>query len=168
MVDGVKVEDNTYQWSVQDSQEDEQVSIWAVRRKLLEAYFVLFSLLFTALTGVALWLESTPVSNSRQLTEVLTAAMGFASARVLWLASFSIISVEVGNVIVEYLIVDRYKRGKKVGIEEGKKAGIKEGKAGERSRWQTWYERMQAAQREGRAFDEPPPGDGEQENGLPD
>ena len=94
--------------------------------------------------------------------------MGFASARVLWLASFSIISVEVGNVIVEYLIVDRYKRGKKVGIEEGKKAGIKEGKAGERSRWQTWYERMQAAQREGRAFDEPPPGDGEQENGLPD
>ena len=59
--------------------------------------------------------------------------------------------------IVEYLIVDRYKRGKSEGIKEG----IKEGAKGERSKWQAWYERQQAAQREGRPFDEPLPGVGE-------
>ena len=53
--------------------------------------------------------------------------------------------------IVEYWIVDRYKRGKR--------DGLKEGETGERSRWRAWYERMQAAQREGRPFDEPPPGE---------
>lgn len=74
-------------------------------------------------------------------------AMGLASERILWLAAYSIITVEVGNMIVEYLIVDRFKRGKKVGEQ------------GERQKWQAWYERMRAAQREGRQFDEPPPGD---------
>ncbi|MDE2780713.1 MAG: hypothetical protein OXI91_13710 [Chloroflexota bacterium] len=58
------------------------------------------------------------------------------------MAAFSIIAVEVGNVIVEYLIVDRFRRGQKA----------------ERQKWQAWYQRMQAAQREGKAFDEPPPG----------
>lgn len=61
--------------------------------------------------------------------------------------------------MVEYLIVDRYKRGKSEGIKEG----IKEGAKGERSKWQAWYERQQAAQREGRTFDERPPGIGETE-----
>ena len=73
------------------------------------------------------------------------AATGLASGRILWLAAFSIITVEVCNVIVEYLIVDRYKRGKKEADQK----------------WRAWYERIQAAQREGRPFDEPPPSEGE-------
>ena len=44
--------------------------------------------------------------------------------------------------IVEYFLMERYKRGQKT----------------ERKKWQHWYERMQTAQREGRPFDEPPPG----------
>ena len=87
--------------------------------------------------------------------------MGLASGRMLWLAAFSIITVEVSNVIVEYLIVDRYKQGKSEGIREGIKEGIREGAKGERSKWQAWYERQQAAQREGLPFDEPPPGMGD-------
>ena len=63
--------------------------------------------------------------------------------------------------IVEYWIVDRYKRGKRDGLKEGEtgEEGGLEGETGERSRWRAWYERMQAAQREGRPFDEPPPGE---------
>ena len=53
--------------------------------------------------------------------------MGMASGRMLWLAAFSIITVEVSNVIVEYLIVDRYKRGKSEGIREGIKRRSKRG-----------------------------------------
>ena len=133
---------------------DEQVSIWAVRRKLFAAYFITFSLLFALISGIAAWLSWSPVFNVRDAAELAMTAMGLASGRVLWLAAFSIITVEVSNVIVEYLIVDRYKRGKSEGIKEGVK--------GERSKWQAWYERQQAAQREGLPFDEPPPGFGDE------
>ena len=102
----------------------------------------MFSLLFLLVSGIAAWLSYNPVVNFRDATELAMTAMGMASGRILWLAAFSIITVEVGNVIVEYLIVDRFKRGQKA----------------ERKKWQEWYERMQAAKREGRPFDEPPPG----------
>jgi len=119
-----------------------QISIWSVRRSLFASYFVTFSLLFVLLSGIAAWLTYMPVYGVRDAAELVTAAMGLASGRILWLAAFSIIAVEVGNVIVEYLIVDRFRRGQKA----------------ERQKWQAWYQRMQAAQREGKAFDEPPPG----------
>ena len=129
-----------------NAEAEEQVSIWGIRRKLLKGYFVTFSALFLLVSGVAAWLTYTPITSIKGTAELAMSAMGLASERILWLAAFSIITVEVGNMIAEYLIVDRYKRAKKAGEE------------GERSRWQAWYERMQAAQREGRPFDEPPPG----------
>ncbi len=142
----IRQEDNTLS--------EGQISIWSVRRRLFISYFGMFSLLFVLVTGIAAWLSYTPVYDVRSAAELAMSAMGMASGRILWLAAFSIITVEVGNVIVEYLIVDRYKRGKSEGIKEG----IKEGAKGERSKWQAWYERQQTAQREGRSFDEPPPG----------
>ena len=121
---------------------DEQVSIWSVRRRLFISYFVTFSLLFVLLSGIAAWLSYIPVYDIRDGMELAMNATGLASGRILWLAAFSIISVEVGNVIVEYWLVERYKRGKRE----------------TQAKWQAWYDRMQAAQREGRPFDEPPPG----------
>ena len=144
----VRQEENTHS--------DDQVSIWSIRRKLFVAYFWVFALLFVMVTAIAAWLEYSQVTNVKQIAELVMAAMGVASGRVLWLAAFAIISVEVGNMIVEYWLVERYKRGKKEGREEGIKEGIKENQ----KKWQAWYEHMQAAQREGRPFDEPPPGDG--------
>ena len=125
---------------------DEQVSIWSVRRGLFISYFAMFSLLFGLVSGLAAWISYIPVYDVRDAAELAMNAMGLASGRILWLAAFSIITVEVGNLIVEYLIVDRYQRGQKK----------------ERKRWLAWYERMQAAQQEGRPFDEPPPGMGEE------
>lgn len=133
-----------------NAEAEEQVSIWGIRRKLLKGYFVTFSASFLLVSGVAAWLTYTPITGIKGTAELAMSAMGLASERILWLAAFSIITVEVGNMIVEYLIVDRYNKAKK--------DGFKEGEAGERSRWQAWYERMQAAQQEGRPFDEPPPG----------
>ena len=125
---------------------DEQVSIWSVRRRLFISYFIVFSLLFVLVSGIAAWLSYIPVINIRDTAELAMAAVGLASGRILWLAAFSIITVEVGNVIVEYLIVDRYKRG------------LSRGRKETNEKWQDWYDRMQSAQREGRPFDEPPPG----------
>ena len=125
---------------------DEQVSIWAVQRKLFDTYFVTFSLLFVLVSGIAAWLTYAPIAGVRDASELAMTAVGLASGRILWLAAFSIISVEVGNMIVEYLIVDRFNKGKRAGEKQNQ------------ARWQAWYERMQVAQREGRPFDEPPPG----------
>jgi len=139
---------------------DNQISIWSVRRRLFISYFIMFGLLFVLLSGIAVWLSYIPVYRVRDAVELAMTAIGLASGRILWLAAFSIIAVEVGNVIVEYLIVDRYKRGKEEGKELGIEQGIREGIKENQKKWQAWYERMQAAQREGRPFDEPPPGTG--------
>ena len=51
------MEESHDNWDSEDGQAEEQVTIWAVRRKLFAAYFWLFSLLFTGVSGVAVWLE---------------------------------------------------------------------------------------------------------------
>ena len=48
---------------------------------------------------------------------------------------------------------ERYEAGRRKGIEEGREKGREEV---ERA-WLAWYERMRAAQAEGKPFDEPPP-----------
>ena len=47
--------------------------------------------------------------------------------------------------------------GKAQGKAEGRAVGRAEGRVEIDQEWRAWYERMQAAQREGRAFSEPPP-----------
>lgn len=86
-------------------------------------YLVTFSVLFLLLSGIAVWLSYAPIHNVRDVAELAMSAIGLASSRVLWLAAYSIITVAVGNMIVEYLVVDRYKRGKSEGIREGVKGG---------------------------------------------
>ena len=107
---------------------DEQISVWSVRRRLFAGYFVTFSLLFVLVSGLAAWLSYTPIYDVRDAADLAMTAMGMASGRTLWLAAFSIIAVEVSNVIVEYLIVDRYKRGKSEGVKEGRASKWKESK----------------------------------------
>ena len=48
---------------------------------------------------------------------------------------------------------------------EGAAEGEARGASQEYREWRAWYERMQAAQREGRPFDEPPPSPPESRNG---
>ena len=51
------------------------------------------------------------------------------------------------------------------GRAEGAAEGVAQGRAKSHAEWRAWYERMQAAQREGRPFDEPPPPPPENRNG---
>ena len=48
--------------------------------------------------------------------------------------------------------------GRQEGRVEGRQEGRVEGRVEGHREWQAWYERQQAALREGRPFDEPPPG----------
>lgn len=190
---------------------DELITVWGVRRRLVKAYFWLFSLLFILISGASWWLEWTSAAAGTGWATVLMAAMGVAGGWVIWLAAFSIISVEVVYVIAEYIIVDRYRRGFAKGAEgieqvhqaaeQAKQTAAQALAIAEQSQqdaaqaqqeaeqakqelarirqeaelakqeaeraeyenrwllhqWQSWYERQQAALRDGRPFTEPPP-----------
>ena len=63
--------------------------------------------------------------------------------------------------------------GRELGLAEGLAEGLDKGRAErekERREAMAWYERLEAARRDGRAFDEPPPfieANGRSDNGRP-
>ena len=52
----------------------------------------------------------------------------------------------------------RVDRAREEGREEGLEEGLEQGRAAEREQWSEWLARKETAEREGRPFDEPPPG----------
>ena len=62
-------------------------------------------------------------------------------------------------------IREEMKRARADAIAEGEARGEARGESRSHAEWRAWYERMQAAQREGRPFDEPPPSPPESRNG---
>ena len=158
----------------QNIENEELVTVWGVRRKLVGAYFWLFSLLFTLVSGAVAWREWANAAAGTYIVDILLAALGVASGKVLWLAAFSIITVEVGYMIAEHYIVNRYKKGLSKGRSEGLSKGrseglskgLSKGRQDQHQQWLAWYERQQTAQREGRPFTEPPPAGPQGENGI--
>ena len=57
------------------------------------------------------------------------------------------------------LIPRRIEQLKDLGRKEGRREGRKEGRREERRKWMAWNERRMSAEKEGRLFNEPPPGD---------
>ena len=55
--------------------------------------------------------------------------------------------------LVEQYLKARYYKG----VERGMEVGEEKGRQELQQQWLAWLERQQAAQREGRPFDEPPP-----------
>ena len=56
--------------------------------------------------------------------------------------------------------------GRQEGIVAGRQEGIAAGRQERDREWLAWYERLQAAQRDGRPFTEPPPVEPEDGNGA--
>ena len=50
-------------------------------------------------------------------------------------------------------------RGRAEGVSEGLSQGISQGVAKSNAEWRAWLERKEAAEAQGRVFDEPPPDD---------
>ena len=72
--------------------------------------------------------------------------------------------------IAEHYIVNRYKKGllkgRSEGLSKGRSEGLSKGRQDQHQQWLAWYERQQAAHREGRPFTEPPPAEPQGENGI--
>lgn len=63
----------------------------------------------------------------------------------------------VADVFREQLRLSSERR-RRLRYEEAFREGYEEGRRRERARWQAWLARMEAAERQNRPFDEPPPG----------
>ena len=63
------------------------------------------------------------------------------------------------------LIPRRIKQLKDEGRQEGHQEGRQEGHQESHQEWMAWYERQQAALRDGRPFTEPPPAGPQAKNG---
>ena len=56
------------------------------------------------------------------------------------------------------MVADVFREQLRLGRERRREENRERGRREERARWQAWLARMEAAEREDRPFDEPPPG----------
>ena len=122
-------------------------SIWSIPRHLRRWYAGVFILQYFSFLGLTIWEKVQQQQLGADLAEmVLTANRGMGPHIPNIVASAYVI-VE-GIMLAEWLREWDQRR-----VERAEKRG----QDTERQLWQAWYERYQAALKEGRPFDEPPP-----------
>ena len=125
-----------------------------IRAVRIGIYLIAFAAVIGFAAAIA-WLSiivAPMESKQRGLTMLAIALGGLAVAGgVVYLAEKLIyLAKEVAFMVARY-IVEKYEKHRY-------EAGMEAGRDEERQYWQAWYERQQAALRDGRPFDEPPPG----------
>ncbi len=110
-------------------------------------YLVLSVVIALSVSGWILWYEIA-VEDADSLPATIT-AIGHGVSAAVAVAIFTLAGWEVIMVIA--------KRLREREAERLRQEGIQEGRQEEEDKWVAWLERMRAAQKEGRVFDEPAP-----------
>ena len=131
-------------------------AIWSVREGTRTAYVVVFTLLFG--TGMGLTVAAGGGDPDRTLLQTVVAYWNMASGMAIAAAAGSMLAVEPGGSIMVLLdrALDARDARRKAYREEGR-AEERAEREKERREATAWYERMEAARRDGTPFDEPPP-----------
>ena len=128
----------------------------------VERYWGVYYLIYVVSVAIFLGLQWASLNRDNYIY-LLAAIFGAA----VGIALLSGIFVEgVGRMVL--LIPAVVKRLRDQGREEGLERGREEGLEGQRNlqqQWVSWYERHQAAQRDGQPFTEPPPAGPPSRNG---
>ena len=118
-------------------------SIWSIPRHLRRWYAGVFILQYFSFLGLTIWEKVQQQQLGADLAEmVLTANRGMGPHIPNIVAS--------AYVIVEGIMLAEW-------LREWDQRRVEKAREEERRLWQAWYERQQAAFREGKPFDEPPP-----------
>ncbi len=139
------------------NRDEETQAVWSIRQTSIPAYFIVSGLLFVLFNGLYVWRGLVNAMPGTATADSILAALREASGMVPWIVLSTILLVEGRYMLVEQYLKARYYKGVEKGMEVGEEKGEEKGREEERQEWLAWYERMQAAQREGRPFDEPPP-----------
>ena len=117
-------------------------------------YLLLFSVQMLVCLGLLTWYEVSYQTGDGVLATVIAIGQGM-SAFVVVVTATTVVIVEGSAMLAERYLKRRYEAGKAEGRDEGRA----EGRANEAARWRAWNARRVEAEREGRPFDEPPPGE---------
>ena len=124
-------------------------SIWSVPRHLWLWFIVLFSIQYVIFLGLTIWNEIASRGDSGTVQVVLNVQKEM-TASILNMAAGTYLILE--GVMLAQWLRERDQRKREERLNRIRKADE------ELAEWKAWYERLQAAQREGLPFDEPPPG----------
>jgi hypothetical protein len=93
---------------------------------------------------------------------------GTLAPQIIVITASTVVIVEGYAMFAEKYLQRRYREGRLKGREEGQVEGRQKGRAEglalAHEAWDAWYQRLLAAQTEGRPFDEPPPNGALQED----
>ena len=143
------------------NRDEETQAVWSIRQTSIPAYFIVSGLLFVLFNGLYVWRGLVNAMPGTATADSILAALREASGMVPWIVLSTILLVEGRYMLVEQYLKARYYKG----VEKGMEVGEEKGRGEERQQWLAWLERQQAAQREGRPFDEPPPAALSRKNG---
>ena len=121
-------------------------SIWSVSSETRTLYFRVFTALF--LVGMALLVvREVQAGDDASVVERIMRVWESAAAVAIASAAVSLAGIETGGLIMLW-------REKLEHVREARRA---EGRAEVQREAMAWYERLEAARRDGKEFDEPPP-----------
>ena len=128
-------------------------AIWSVREGTRTAYVVVFTVLFG--TGMGLTVAAGGGDPDRTLLQTVVAYWNMASGMAIAAAAGSMLAVEPGGSIM--VLLDRALDARDARRKAYREEGRAEREQEMRQELTAWYERLEAARRDGKAFDEPPP-----------
>ena len=128
-------------------------AIWSVREGTRTAYVIVFTVLFG--TGMGLTVAAGGGDPDRTLLQTVVAYWSMASGMAIAAAAGSMLAVEPGGSIM--VLLDRALDARDARRKAYREEGRVEREQEMRQELTAWYERMEAARREGTPFDEPPP-----------
>ena len=128
-------------------------AIWSVSENTRTAYLIGFVALYG--TGLGLMVVAGVGEPGLTLPQTVVAHWIAAGAIALASAASAMAVVEIGGTTM--VLLDRAMKARRKYIEGLREEGLEQGRAEFQREAMAWYERMEAARRDGRAFDEPPP-----------
>ena len=146
----------------------ERESIWSVSARWFPVYMTLFVIQGIGIMSLICWNEITNRTDDG-VVETILAIYGESAPMLATAVAVSVMSTETGRQIMvlatyleRWLKEKEEKRRERLRARaraEGHAEGHAEGRADERRAWRDWNSRRIDAESEGRAFDEPPPGE---------
>ncbi len=121
--------------------DEERESIWSIARRLRNWYAWIFSIEYLLFLGLTIWDEVHYQTGDNALQTVLAVRRGM-TANILDIVASAYVILE--GVMLAQWLKERDQRKEREAVKLNQQ-------------WQAWYERQQAAFRDGRPFDEPPP-----------
>ena len=162
----------------------EQVSIWSIAERDAKTFFRLAGLLWLASVAFIVYKTADRWSLRTLGVAEQEAGRGVGDFALAVLAEFGTIAIAIAvlampltrvvnwtgevlmslsQTIVNRFVIPVIEAHKAEGLEQGRREGRTEGRREGRTEvmaaWRAWNERRIAAERDGRDFDEPPPGD---------